>query len=33
VPVLPVLSYTELSTGSVAINAIGMIDDVRDLVP
>ena len=33
VPVLPVLSYTELSTSSVAINAIGMIDDVRDLVP
>ncbi len=33
VPQLPVLSYTELSSGSVAINAIGMIDDVRDSVP
>jgi flagellar biosynthesis protein FlhA len=32
VPALPVLSYTELSAGSVAINAIGMIDDVRDPV-
>jgi flagellar biosynthesis protein FlhA len=33
VPALPVLSYTELSAGSVAVNAIGMIDDVRNLVP
>jgi flagellar biosynthesis protein FlhA len=32
VPALPVLSYTELSAGSVAVNAIGMIDDVRNLV-
>jgi flagellar biosynthesis protein FlhA len=32
VPALPVLSYTELSVGSVAVNAIGMIDDVRNLV-
>jgi flagellar biosynthesis protein FlhA len=33
VPALPVLSYTELASGSVAINAIGMIDDVRSSVP
>jgi flagellar biosynthesis protein FlhA len=33
VPGLPVLSYTELSAGSVAVNAIGMIDDLRNLVP
>jgi flagellar biosynthesis protein FlhA len=33
VPALPVLSYTELSAGSVAVNAIGMIDDLRNLVP
>jgi flagellar biosynthesis protein FlhA len=33
VPALPVLSYTELAAGSVAVNALGMIDDVRNLVP
>ena len=33
VPALPVLSYTELASSSVAINAIGMIEDVRDPVP
>jgi flagellar biosynthesis protein FlhA len=33
VPQLPVLSYTELSSASVSVNAIGMIDDARDLVP
>jgi len=33
VPNLPVLSYPELSVSSVAINAIGMIDDVRNAVP
>jgi flagellar biosynthesis protein FlhA len=32
VPSLPVLSYPELATGSVAVNAIGMVDDVRNLV-
>ena len=32
VPALPILSYTELSVGSVAVNALGMINDVRDLV-
>jgi flagellar biosynthesis protein FlhA len=33
VPQLPVLSYPELSVSSVSINAIGMIDDVRNSVP
>ncbi|HEY3736437.1 MAG TPA: flagellar biosynthesis protein FlhA [Jatrophihabitans sp.] len=33
VPSLPVLSYPELSVSSVSINAIGMIDDVRNSVP
>ncbi|WP_375493203.1 flagellar biosynthesis protein FlhA [uncultured Jatrophihabitans sp.] len=36
VPALPVLSYPELSTGSVTVNTLGMIDDFRsepDLVP
>ncbi len=32
VPTLPVLSYPELSVSSVNINAIGMIDDVRNPV-
>lgn len=32
VPQLPVLSYPELSSASVTINAIGMIEDVRNLV-
>ncbi len=32
VPTLPVISYSELSAGSVTVNAIGMIDDVRNLV-
>jgi flagellar biosynthesis protein FlhA len=30
---LPVLSYPELATAAVAINAIGVIDDVLDAVP
>ncbi|HEV7204470.1 MAG TPA: flagellar biosynthesis protein FlhA [Jatrophihabitans sp.] len=30
---LPVVSYPELATTSVAINAIGVIDDVLDVVP
>ena len=33
VPGLPVLSYNELATGSVAVNAIGVVDDVLDAVP
>ena len=33
VPNLPVLSYPELSVGSVNVNALGVIDDVRNLVP
>jgi flagellar biosynthesis protein FlhA len=33
VPQLPVLSYTELSASSVTVNSLGMIDDVRNLVP
>ena len=33
VPDLAVLSYAELASGSVAINAIGVVDDVRDAVP
>jgi flagellar biosynthesis protein FlhA len=33
VPQLPVLSYPELSVSSVSVNAIGMIDDVRNSVP
>jgi flagellar biosynthesis protein FlhA len=32
VPDLPVMSYPELSLASVSINAVGVIDDVRDLV-
>lgn len=31
-PDLPIVSYPELSVASVAVNALGMIDDVRDLV-
>ena len=33
VPTLPVLSYPELSVGSVTVNALGMINDVREPVP
>jgi flagellar biosynthesis protein FlhA len=33
VPVLPVLSYPELAASAVAVNAIGMIEDVRNSVP
>ncbi|HZC72966.1 MAG TPA: flagellar biosynthesis protein FlhA [Jatrophihabitans sp.] len=33
VPDLPVLSYNELATGSVAVNAIGVVDDILDAVP
>jgi flagellar biosynthesis protein FlhA len=33
VPDLPVLSYPELSSSSVSVNALGVIDDVRNLVP
>jgi flagellar biosynthesis protein FlhA len=32
-PALPVLSYSELSVGTATVNALGMIDDVRNLVP
>jgi flagellar biosynthesis protein FlhA len=32
VPLLPVLSYSELASSSVTVNAIGVIDDVRDSV-
>jgi flagellar biosynthesis protein FlhA len=32
-PELPVLSYNELAAGSVAVNAIGVVDDVLDAVP
>jgi flagellar biosynthesis protein FlhA len=32
VPDLPVLSYPELSVASVSVNAVGVIEDVRDLV-
>jgi flagellar biosynthesis protein FlhA len=33
VPALPILSYSELSVGTATVNALGMIDDVRNLVP
>ena len=33
VPDLPIVSYPELSLASVTVNALGMIDVVRDLVP
>ncbi|MEO7125125.1 MAG: flagellar biosynthesis protein FlhA [Nakamurella sp.] len=33
VPQLPVLSYTELASSSVTVNAIGMIDVAHNLVP
>jgi flagellar biosynthesis protein FlhA len=32
-PELPVLSYNELAAGAVAVNAIGVVDDVLDAVP
>jgi flagellar biosynthesis protein FlhA len=32
-PALPVLSYSELSVGTATVNPLGMIDDVRNLVP
>ena len=32
VPALPILSYPELSVGSATVNALGMIEDVRDAV-
>jgi flagellar biosynthesis protein FlhA len=31
-PTLPVLSYPELSTSSVTVDAVGVIDDVRSAV-
>ena len=33
VPALPILSYSELAVGTASVNALGMIDDVRNLVP
>jgi flagellar biosynthesis protein FlhA len=33
VPGLPVLSFPEIAAGSVAVNAIGVVDDVLDAVP
>jgi flagellar biosynthesis protein FlhA len=33
VPALPILSYPELAAGSVTVNSLGVIDDVRNLVP
>ncbi len=33
VPGLPVLSFPELAAGTVAVNAIGVVDDVLDAVP
>ncbi|GAB2468496.1 flagellar biosynthesis protein FlhA [Jatrophihabitans fulvus] len=33
VPDLPILSYTELASSPVSVNALGVIDDVRNLVP
>jgi flagellar biosynthesis protein FlhA len=33
VPSLPVLSFPEIAAGSVAVNAIGVVDDVLDAVP
>ena len=32
-PSLPILSYSELSVGTATVNALGMINDVRNLVP
>ena len=32
-PALPVLSYAELAVSPVSVNALGVIDDVRNLVP
>src|SRR4051794_16273589 len=32
-PGLPILSYSELSVGTATVNALGMINDVRNLVP